>query len=196
MKNDTSLVSKYLNLDLTYLPMGSASALLDVLRVLYTSEKPVRVVSMSEMSDADLKSSHVVYIGYISALDKLEDFVFASSSLTIGYTYDELRNVDTGELYTSEAGMPEMNRNYRDYALISTFPGPGGNQLLIVCGTRDAGLMQAAHTLADPMYIAVAECRSNVVRSHGLRPHEPRRAARAHRLVELRGNLGRHVSAG
>jgi hypothetical protein len=157
MKNDSSLVSKYLNLDLTYLPMGSASALLDVLRVLYTSEKPVRVVSMSEMSEADLKASHVVYIGYISALDKLEDFVFASSSLTIGYTYDELRNVDTGELYTSEAGMPEMNRNYRDYALISTFPGPGGNQLLIVCGTRDAGLMQAAHALADPMYIASME---------------------------------------
>ena len=157
MKNDTSLVSRYLNLDLTYLPMGSASALLDVLRVLYTSEKSVRVVSMSEMSEADLKSSHVVYIGYISALDKLEDFVFASSSLTIGYTYDELRNLDTGELYTSEAGMPEMNRNYRDYALISTFPGPGGNQLMIVCGTRDAGLMQAAHALADPMYIASME---------------------------------------
>ena len=157
MKNDTSLVSRYLNLDLTYLPMGSASALLDVLRVLYTSDKPVRVVSMSEMSEADLKASHVIYIGYISALDKLEDFVFASSSLTIGYTYDELRNVDTGELYTSEAGMPEMNRNYRDYALISTFPGPGGNQLMIVCGTRDAGLMQAAHALADPMYIASIE---------------------------------------
>jgi hypothetical protein len=157
MKNDTSLVSRYLNLDLTYLPMGSASALLDVLRVLYTSEKTVRVVSMSEMSEADLKSSHVVYIGYISALDKLEDFVFASSSLTIGYTYDELRNVDTGEIYTSEAGLPEIDRNYRDYALISTFPGPGGNQLMIVCGTRDAGLMQAAHALADPMYVASME---------------------------------------
>jgi len=157
MKSDSSLMSRYLDLDLTYLPMGSASALLDVLRVLYTSEKTVRVVSMSEMSEADLKTSHVVYIGYISALDKLEDFVFASSSLTIGYTYDELRNVDTGELYTSEAGMPEINRNYRDYALISTFPGPGGNQLMIVCGTRDAGLMQAAHALADPMYIASME---------------------------------------
>jgi hypothetical protein len=157
MKNDSSLVSRYMDLDLTYLPMGSASALLDVLRVLYTSDKTVRVVSMSEMSDADLKTSHVVYIGYISALDKLEDFVFASSSLTIGYTYDELSNVDTGELYTSEAGMPEINRNYRDYAFISTFPGPGGNQLMIVCGTRDAGLMQAAHALADPMYIASME---------------------------------------
>jgi hypothetical protein len=157
MKNDSSLLSRYLDLDLTYLPTGSAFALLDVLRVLYTSDKPVRVVSMSEMNEADLKSSHVVYVGYLSALDKLEDFVFASSSLAIGYTYDELRNMDTGELYTSEAGMPEISRNYRDYAFISTFPGPGGNQLMIVAGTRDAGLMQAAHALADPMFVASME---------------------------------------
>jgi hypothetical protein len=157
MKNDATLMSRYMDLDLTYLPTGSAFALLDLLRVLYTSVKSVRVVSMSEMNEADLKSSHVVYVGYISALDKLEDFVFASSTLAIGYTYDELRNMDTGELYTSEAGYPEINHNYRDYAFISTFPGPGGNQLMIVSGTRDAGLMQAAHALADPMFVESME---------------------------------------
>jgi hypothetical protein len=157
MKNDTTLMSRYLDLDLTYLPTGSAFALLDVLRVLYTSNKSVRVVSMSEMNEADLKSSHVIYVGYISALDKLEDFVFASSTLTIGDTYDELRNMDTGALYTSEAGFPEINHNYRDYAFISTFPGPGGNQIMIVSGTRDAGLMQAGHALADPMFVKSME---------------------------------------
>ena len=157
MVSDPDLAARYLDLDLTYLPTGSASALLDVLHVLYTSNKPVHVVSMSEMSDADLKTSHVVYLGYISALDKLEEFVFASSSLAIGYTYDELRNTETGELYSSEAGLPEMNRNYRDYAFISTFPGPGGNQFLIVTGTRDAGMMQAAHMLSDPMFVRSVE---------------------------------------
>lgn len=157
MMNDTSLLSRYMDLDLTYLPTGSAFALLELLRVLYTADKPLRVVSMSEMNEADMKSSHVVYVGYLSALDKLEDFVFASSTLAIGATYDELRNMDTGEFYTSEAGMPEINRNYRDYAFISTFPGPGGNQLMIVSGTRDAGLMQAAHALADPMFVASIE---------------------------------------
>ncbi len=118
------MLGRYMDLDLTYLPRGSALGLLNVLRVLYTTNKPVRVVSMSELSIADLKSNHVVYIGYLSALDKLEDFVFASSSLTIGSTYDELRNIETGETYTSEAGMPETHRSYRDYGFISTFPGP------------------------------------------------------------------------
>jgi hypothetical protein len=152
IRREPKVAGRYLNLDLTYLPTGSAYALVDVLRVLYTSGKPVHVVSMSEMSDVDLKTSHIVYLGYISGLRKLEDFVFASSSLAIGYTYDELRNTETGETYASEAGMPETDRNYRDYALISTFPGPGGNQFVIVTGTRDAGMMQAAHALSDPMF--------------------------------------------
>ena len=59
--------------------------------------------------------------------------------------------------YASEAGMPEINRNYRDYALISTFPGPGGNQFVIVTGTRDAGMMEAAHALSDPMFMKSIE---------------------------------------
>jgi hypothetical protein len=157
MVADPALAVRYLDLDLTYLPTGAASSLLDVLHVLYTANKAVRIVSMSEMSDADLKSSHIVYVGYISALDKLEEFVFASSSLAIGYTYDELRNTETGEFYSSEAGLPEMNRNYRDYAFISTFPGPGGNQFLVITGTRDAGMMQAAHVLSDPMFVRSLE---------------------------------------
>jgi hypothetical protein len=166
IKREPKVAGRYLNLDLTYLPTGSAYALLDVLRVLYTSEKPVHVVSMSEMSDADLKTSHIVYIGYISGLSKLEDFVFASSSLAIGYTYDELRNTETGETYASEAGQPEINRNYRDYALISTFPGPGGNQFVIVTGTRDAGMMQAAHVLSDPTFMKSVEQDRPDAKSH------------------------------
>jgi hypothetical protein len=151
--NHPDMLGEYMDLDLTYLPRGSALGLLNVLRVLYTTNKPVRVVSMSELSIADLKSNHVVYIGYLSALDKLEDFVFASSSLTIGSTYDELRNIETGETYTSEAGMPETHRSYRDYGFISTFPGPNGNQFVIIAGTRDPGMVEAAHVLSDPSLI-------------------------------------------
>ena len=148
-----NMLGRYMDLDLTYLPRASAFALVDVLRVLYTSGKPVRIVTTSELNVADLKSNHVVYLGLLSALGKLEDFVFSSSQLVIGYTYDELRNVDTGETYTSEAGIPEVHGDYRDYGFISTFPGPGGNQFVIIAGTRDAGMMQAAHALSDPAFI-------------------------------------------
>jgi hypothetical protein len=153
---EPELIDKYIDLDLTYLPRASAFALRDLLRVLYTSSKPVRVISMSELNVADLKSNHIVYVGYISALDKLMEFVFASSGLTVGATYDELINKATGQIYTSGAGLPRTDqRHYRDYGLFSTFPGPGGNQIMVIAGTRDTGLMQTAYALSDPVHIGL-----------------------------------------
>lgn len=154
------LLEAYYDLDLTYLPQASAYALTDLLRVIYAAGKSARVIPMSRLSAADLKSSHIVYVGYISALDTLMEFVFASSSLAVGDTYDELSNEKTGEVYTSGAGMLRYDqRNYRDYGFLSTFPGPGGNQFLIVAGTRDAGVMHVAQALASKDDLAALEQR-------------------------------------
>lgn len=148
------LAEEYYDLDLTYLPQASAFAVADLLRVVYTSSKPIRVTPMSELSAADLRNNHVIYVGYISALDTLDEFVFAASGLSVGETYDELRVEATGDVFTSGAGMPRYDqRNYRDYGLVSMFAGPVGNQFLIVAGTRDEGVMQAAQALTDLAYI-------------------------------------------
>lgn len=144
------LAEDYYDLDLTYLPQASAYALTDLLRVVYTSGKPVRVTPMSNLSAADLKENHVIYVGYISALDTLSEFVFAASGLSVGATYDELTNDATGQIYTSGAGMLRYDQhNYRDYGLFSTFPGPSGNQFMIIAGTRDAGVMHVAQALTS-----------------------------------------------
>ncbi len=157
---EPELMETYLDLDLTYLPQSSASALTNVLRVVYQSDKPVRVTAMSDLDIADLRDSHVIYVGYISALDKLMDFVFTASGLRLGDTYDELVNVDTGESYTSGAGMPRGGqRNYTDYGMLSTFPGPGSNQIMIIAGTRDEGLMQTAQAVANPEAISALQQR-------------------------------------
>ncbi len=151
------LASRYLDLDLTYLARSTAFAMRDVLRVLFTSDKSVRVVSMSELNVSDFKTSHIVYLGYISALDKLFDFVFASSDLEVGDSFDQLIDHSSGVAYTSEAGMPANGTNYRDFGLFSTFPGPGGNQFVIIAGTRDAGLMQTAQAVSEPMDLRATE---------------------------------------
>jgi len=144
---------RYIDLDLTYLPRSTAFALGDLLRVLYTSDKPVRIASMSDLNAADLRENHIVYVGYISALDKLYDFMFEDSGLAVGETYDEVVERASGKLYVSGGGMPSVSRNYRDYGLFATFPGPAGNQLMIVAGTRDAGLMQTAYALGNLRHI-------------------------------------------
>jgi len=77
---------------------------------------------MSDLTTSDLRSNHIIYIGYISALDKLIDLAFAASGLKIGRSYDELLNLDTGRYYTSDAGLPEAGQQFRDYGFFATFP--------------------------------------------------------------------------
>ena len=156
MLADTDAARRYLDLDLTYLPSSTGAALREVLRVLYSSGKAVDVTTMSALSAMDIRDSHVIYVGYLSGLDKLIDFVFMGSELAIGDTYDELVDTVTGARFLSEAGLPSSQIRYRDYGLVSSFPGGNDNRFLILAGTRDEGLMHSAFAVSDPDYVAAS----------------------------------------
>lgn len=157
LKSEPHLQARYVDLDLTYLPRGAASALANVLHVLHESAKPVRVVAASELVAADLKSHHLIYLGYVSGLARLEEIAFASSALMVGVTYDELVDRRSGRTFASQAGTHAYRGRYTDYGMISTFPGPGGNQLLVAAGMRDEGLMQVAQALSTPALLRAIE---------------------------------------
>lgn len=150
---DPDAADRYLDLDLTYLPTSTAFAMRDLMEVLATTGKEIRVVAMSNFESSALRESHIVYIGYLSGLQMLEDFVFADSGLAIGETPDELVNLATGQTFISEAGLPSGPSSYRDYGLFSTRPGPNGNQLVFVTGMRDEGLMQTAQAISIPAMV-------------------------------------------
>ncbi|MBL4821878.1 MAG: hypothetical protein JKY98_12975 [Gammaproteobacteria bacterium] len=147
--SDWEATHNYQHLDLSYMPEGSAYALTRIIPILSSSGKRLNISMMSDLTTSDLRSNHIVYIGYISALDKLTDMVFAASVLQIGRSYDELLNVDTGRYYTSDAGLPEEGQQFRDYGFFSTFSASSENQVLIISGMRDAGLMHTAQVLTD-----------------------------------------------
>jgi hypothetical protein len=148
--------NRYVDLDMSYLPTGTASALLAIGQVLAAAGKEVEVVWMSQLDTAAIRENHIVYVGYLSGLGMLSDFAFAGSALTVGETYDELVNRETGTAYVSEAGMPESQRSYRDYGLFATLPGPGGHRLVFVAGMRDEGLMQTAEAVSDDALIGAS----------------------------------------
>jgi len=142
--------AQFADLNLGYLPTSSAQALREVLPVVMAAGKPVMLTLASELDPASLKTTHVVYLGYLSALGMLEDVVFETSRYMIGSSYDELIDAETGEVRTSEAGESHPSgMRYRDYAYVALFGGAGGQQHLIIAGTRDTGLMQAAEVAAD-----------------------------------------------
>jgi len=139
----------YGDLDLTYLPIAAGSAIADLTRVLSSGGKSVTVTPVSKFQLETLQVSHVIYVGYLSGLGQLAQFVFSGSGLTLGNSYDELVVFDSGQRFISEAGLAaDGDSNYIDYGYISTFPGPADGQFVVVAGTRDEGLMQAARYLS------------------------------------------------
>ena len=147
--SDIEQAGNYLDLDLSYMPEGSAFALAKIVPILQDSGKPVNITMMSDLTTSDIRSNHIVYIGYLSALEKLTDMAFAGSGLKIGRSYDELLNTETMEYYTSDAGLPEEGEPFRDYGMFSTFPASIDTQVILISGMRDAGLMHTAQALAD-----------------------------------------------
>ncbi len=147
--SDIERTENYLDLDLSYMPEGSAYALAKVVPILQDSGKTVNITMMSDLTTADIRSNHIVYIGYLSALEKLTAMAFAGSGLRIGRSYDELLNIETAEYYTSDAGLPEEGEPFRDYGMFSTFPASMDTQVVLISGMRDAGLMHTAQALSN-----------------------------------------------
>jgi len=147
--NDLDRAENYLDLDLSYMPESSAFALAKIVPVLEASNKPVNITMMSDLSLADIRDNHIVYIGYISALDKLADLAFTGSELGVGRSYDELVNKETLEFYTSDAGLPEDGQRFRDYGLFATFPASAYSHVVLISGMRDAGVMHTAQALSN-----------------------------------------------
>lgn len=146
-----ALAEQFADLKLGYLPTSSAQALREVLPVLVASGKHVSLTLASELDPSTIKNTHIVYIGYLSALGSLMDVALAGSRYSFGASYDELIDAMTGETWVSEAGVSHGTaERYRDFAYLASFRGPGGNQHLVIAGTRDTGLMQAAESAADP----------------------------------------------
>lgn len=138
------LMGRYRNMDLSYLPASTASALQNLAPILAV-KKNVRVALMSELEGTTLKTSHIIYVGYISGMGMLGDTVFAGSRLSPGSTFDELVDAGSKATYVSKgAGTLSGDSRYTDYGYLSTFPGPAGNRIVILAGTRDTGVMHSA----------------------------------------------------
>ena len=131
------------------MPEGSAFALARIVPILQESGKNINITMMSDLTTSDMRDNHIVYIGYISGLEKLTDVTFSGSGLSVGRSFDELLNAQTQEYYTSDAGLPEEGQPFKDYGMFSTFPVSNETQVVLISGMRDAGLMHTAQALSS-----------------------------------------------
>ncbi len=146
---------RYLDLELAYLPTSAAYALRDVMPVLSVANRRVRIVTMSQLNPAVLKSADIIYVGYLSGLGRLRDLLFRASRLHFGESYDEIVDRKTGTRYVSQAGAPYHGETrIHDYGYFATFAGPNGNRIVVIAGTRDVAATHMAETVTSPRKLA------------------------------------------
>jgi hypothetical protein len=148
---------------LGYLPLSAAYAMEQVAPILAAGGKQVEVIAASDFQPDMLNHNDVVYIGLISGMGLLEDITFTDSQLSLGESYDELRDGVSGRLFVSEeARSLASDAFYRDYGYFARLAGPGGAQVIVMAGARDTGLRALAPmaATADPLPELVRSARA------------------------------------
>lgn len=146
MMFDPTLRSRYVDLNLFYLPVSAASAIRSVSAVagpVKLDPASTQVVTASALSATHIKDNDIVYVGLLSGLGLLHQVVFDDSRFGFAGSFDEIVDRKTGEHYVSEP--PQGGQvPLRNFAYIASMPGPRGNRIIVIAGTRDAALLEAA----------------------------------------------------
>lgn len=153
------------NLGLTYLPRGSAYAVAKLQQLLQKTNKTPRIHMMSEFSADDLRANHIIYIGYLSGLGVLENYVFNNSRFDVGVNYDSVIDIETGKTYRSDFIEAGDDWNFTDFGALSSFSVDGNNKVVALTGTRDAGLMEMSDLAISPNLLSRMQLSSDEAES-------------------------------
>ena len=166
LKLHPEFADRYQDMQLNYLPTSAAFALKDLLPLIAEANPRTRVVMASELTPEMLKSSDVIYIGYLSGMGMLSDLVFNGSRFQVGDSFDVLIDRGSGKQYISQAALPVPGeQTYHDIGYFATFAGPSGNQIMIVAGTRDVAVRRMAESITRPDSLQQLMARSGNQRS-------------------------------
>jgi hypothetical protein len=166
LKVHPQFADRYQDMQLNYLPTSSASALKDLMPLLASASARTRVVMASELTPEMLKSSDVIYIGYLSGMGMLGDLVFSGSRFDVGESFDVLIDRASGKRYISQAALRVPGeQKYHDFGYFATFAGPAGNQIMVIAGTRDVAVINTAESITHPDSLQQLTARSNNNRS-------------------------------
>jgi hypothetical protein len=135
---------------LRYSTMVQPSAVLGMASVLRIVSSPGRQVGIrlrDELQAEDLRRSDIVYLGPMTRLGALGGGYHFTSRYRFEVSGSSLTDTVGGETYVPEGSLAG---HHKDYALLARYPGPEGNQILIITsGGRNAGLLEVTRLLTS-----------------------------------------------
>jgi hypothetical protein len=125
---------------LSYLPKSTVFALQTLLPHIHTSNKTVSIKLLSELTAEDLREHDLVYVGFVRAMATWRDYFLGKSNFTAEPPLFMSFARKDGEVYMRSGPVPQHNR---DYGIVARFTGPTGNEIVVLTGIGDVGVLAA-----------------------------------------------------
>lgn len=131
----------------TMIQKATAVGMVRLLQMLDAPGRTIEVRLRDEVQAADLRAFDIVYLGPITRLGPLASDNHMGSRYRFDTSNNQISDTKSGKVYSPEG---ELGAHHRDFALVSRFPGPAGNHIMVLTsGGRNAGLMEVVSTLAS-----------------------------------------------
>jgi len=150
VRRDPAFSGHYVQSDFTFLRPSATWGVVEILPILEHSPNGYSLKLSSQVTFDDLKSNNVVFIGSFKTLYGLQKILHLFD-LEYELSPACLR-VKSGPGDSTRTFMPGELRggNYeKDFAVVAKAPGPNGSINLLLLGFADAGVLDAARTVAD-----------------------------------------------
>ncbi|UFH48543.1 helix-turn-helix domain-containing protein [Pseudomonas sp. KNUC1026] len=145
---------RYIDVNAYHLPSGLASALVSLAPIVAATRPghsgQIKDVTTSRFTNGMLSGNDIVYVGLLDTLGDLQEPFLDLSGFSLSASGDTLVDRVSAKQFQSDWGEPSTERIMRhDYAYLARFPGPAGNQIVVVAGIMDPGLIEAAKLASD-----------------------------------------------
>jgi hypothetical protein len=147
--------NKYIDLNAHHLPEGLAPALAGITPILMAPGRtarsnPLRSITMSRFTNDMLRDYDIVYIGLLGNLGEMQEPLSDISGFSLSEDDDSVVDRMSGERFRTDWADPSTKGIMRrDYAYLASLPGPSGNHIVVIAGTRDPALMEAIRIASE-----------------------------------------------
>lgn len=135
-----------------------AATILPLVSAMRSDRGVADIVPASQLSQERIDASNIIYIEHFPQLGMLRSPILHMSGFAPGEDFDELKDLRSGKLFKARRALsadapnasPSVVQSYGyDYGYIASYPGPSGNQILVISGVEDAALSEMVKLVSD-----------------------------------------------
>jgi hypothetical protein len=135
-----------------------AVAILPLVSAMRSDNGVPEIIPVSQVSQERIDTDDIIYIEHFPQLGMLRSPILHMSGFAPGDNFDELKDIPSGKRFKARPGasadapdaLASTVQSYGyDYGYIASYPGPSGNQILVISGIDDAALSQMVKVVSD-----------------------------------------------